>query len=269
MPYPIYQVDAFNESLFSGNPAAVVPLNAWLGDETLQAIAAENNLSETAFIVPSDDEGLDYDIRWMTPTSEVKLCGHATLATAHVLFEHLGFSRDTIRLGSMSGELVVTRDEESRIVLDFPEIEITPSEPTPELIEGLGATPSAVFDSYDLICVFESEAQLRALDPDFRALLKVPNVRAIGVTAPGESCDFVARLFAPAVGIDEDPVTGSLYTMLTPYWAKRLGKSTMRARQISERTGDLVVNVSDSAPGRVRIAGHAVSYMKGEIYTSP
>jgi PhzF family phenazine biosynthesis protein len=261
----IYQVDAFTDELFRGNPAAVVPLDRWLGDDVLQAIAQENNLSETAFIVASDDGAHDFDIRWMTPASEVKLCGHATVGTAHVLFEHLGFERDAIRLNSKSGTLVVSRDAGGRIELDFPEIEIERIEATEVLIEALGAEPSEVYDSYDLICVFEDEAQIRALEPDFRKLLGVPDVRAIGVTAPGDDVDFVARLFAPAVGIDEDPVTGSLYTMLTPYWAKRLGKQRMSARQVSARSGDLVVGVLDGVPGRVTIAGRAVTYMVGDL----
>lgn len=261
----LYQVDAFTGVLFRGNPAAVVPLERWLGDDVLQAIAEENNLSETAFIVAGASDGHDFDIRWMTPTAEVDLCGHATVATAHVLFEHLGFTGDAIRLGSKSGTLVVTRDADGNIELDFPAIGIERIGVSDALIEALGATPSEVFDSYDLICVFEDEAQIRALDPDFRKLLGVPGVRAIGVTAPGDDCDFVARLFAPGVGIDEDPVTGSLYTMLTPYWAGRLGKPRMRARQVSRRSGDLVVGVSDDAPGRVSIAGRAVTYLVGEI----
>lgn len=261
----IYQVDAFADSVFSGNPAAVVPMDVWADDDVLQSIASENNLSETAFIVPSEQGTLDYDIRWMTPSAEVKLCGHATLAAAHVLYGHLGFGGDTIRFGSKSGALFVSRDGDGRIVLDFPEIEIAGTEATPELVAGLGATPSEVYASYDLICVFERESDVLELNPDFRALLRVPGVRAMGATAPGRDCDFVARLFAPAVGIDEDPVTGSLYTMLTPYWAKRLGRTRMHARQISQRGGDLVVGVSDDAPGRVTIAGRAVTYMIGEI----
>ncbi|MFG0244920.1 MAG: PhzF family phenazine biosynthesis protein [Phycisphaerales bacterium JB052] len=261
----IYQVDAFTSELFRGNPAAVVPLDRWLDDEVLQAIAQENNLSETAFIVASDDEAHDFDIRWMTPAAEVKLCGHATVGAAHVLYEHLGFQRSVIRLHSKSGTLVVSRDDEGKIELDFPEIEIKRIEATEVLIDALGVRPSEVYDSYYLICVFENEAQIRRLDPDFRKLLGVPEMCAIGVTAPGDDCDFVARLFAPAVGIDEDPVTGSLYTMLTPYWAKRLGKQRMHARQVSRRSGDLIVGVSPDVPGRVTIAGHAVTYMTGEI----
>lgn len=263
----IYQVDAFTSKLFSGNPAAVVPLDSWIDDRVLQSIAAENNLSETAFIVPSDDDQFDYEIRWMTPTTEVRLCGHATVAAAHVLYEHLGFERDQIRLSSKSGPLSVERDEAGRIVLDFPEIEIVPSAASPELIEGLGLEPTAVFHSYDLICVFENEQQIRNLDVDYRKLLQIPDVRAIGVTAPGEQCDFVARLFAPAVGIDEDPVTGSLYTMLAPYWSKEFGKQVMQAQQLSKRVGHLAVEVSPDKPGRVQIAGHAVTYMAGKIYT--
>jgi PhzF family phenazine biosynthesis protein len=263
----IYQVDAFASELFSGNPAAVVPLESWIDDELMQSIAQENNLSETAFFVPSQDDDIDFEIRWMTPTAEVRLCGHATIAAAHVLYEHLDYDRDQIRFSSRSGPLSVERDDAGRIVLDFPEIEIVPCEATKDLIEGLGVEPVSVFHSYDKICVLESEQQIRDLQVDHRKLLQVPDVRSIAVTAPGDHCDFVARLFAPAVGIDEDPVTGSLYTMLGPYWSKVLGKQRMEAQQVSARKGHIQVQVPPEKPGRVLIAGHAVTYLTGQIYT--
>ena len=269
MRFRHFQVDAFADRPFAGNPAAVAPMERWVDDRLLQCLAAEHNLSETAFFVPSAEDGRDFDLRWMTPTAEVRLCGHATVAAAHVRWNELGFAGEAIRFGSASGARVVTRDGAGRIVLDFPAIETVPVAVGDALVErvsaALGARPSEVHTSYDLVCVFESEAEVASLEPDFAGLAGVPDVRAIGCTAAGDGVDFVARLFAPAVGIDEDPVTGSLYTMLGPYWARRLGKDAMTARQISTRGGDLWIGVSADRPGRVRIAGHAVTYSRGEI----
>jgi len=261
----VYVVDAFTQNPMAGNPAAVVPLDAWPDDALMQAMAQEHKHSETAFLVPSDNPDADYHIRWMTPASEVKLCGHATLGSAHVLWTELGFERDTIRFDSMSGILSITRDSKRRIVLDFPTIPIERIEIPDDLVETLGAKPSGVYDSYDMICVFDSQEQVASLDPDFRAMAQMTGVRAIGCTAPGDQHDFVARLFAPQVGVDEDPVTGSLYTMLAPYWFERLGASSLSARQISKRGGNVWVSKHPDQPGRVQIAGHAATYSRGEI----
>ncbi len=261
----VYVVDAFTREPLAGNPAAVVLLDEWLDDDRLQAMAAEHNLSETAYLVRSSNPEADYHIRWMTPAVEVKLCGHATLASAHVLWRELGFDRELIRLESKSGILNVSRDGEGRIVLDFPMIPIVAAEAPPGLIDALGATPIEFYDSYDFICVFDSQEKLATLDPDFGALARVEGARAIGCTAPGTKQDFVARLFAPRAGINEDPVTGSLYTMLAPYWARRLGKTKLTARQISHRPGDLWVEHAEQSQDRVFIAGHGATYMRGVI----
>ncbi|MEM9372246.1 MAG: PhzF family phenazine biosynthesis protein [Planctomycetota bacterium] len=260
------QVDAFAARPFDGNPAAVVPLDAWLGDSLLQAIAQENNLSETAFYVPWAGDDADYELRWMTPAAEVALCGHATLATAHVLWNELGCELDAIRFRSRSsGVLTVTRGDNGLITLDFPTIPIERIDPPEGLGEALGIMPDEVYKSYDLICVYEHKRHIHELKPDFPALAKIQGVRAIGVTAPGAGHDFVARLFAPAVGINEDPVTGSLYTMLGPYWSERLGKRRLTAHQVAKRGGELWLHLPEDRPGRIEIAGHAVTYLRGEI----
>lgn len=280
MPRPrIFQVDAFTSTLFKGNPAAVVPLDDWLPDTTMQAIAAENNLSETAFFVRTPGAETDYHIRWFTPKAEVALCGHATLATAHVLFTELGRAGespldaagttpiDTVSFTCRSGTLRVSRDD-TRIALDFPALPLEAEDTPIELVEALGVHPDEVYAGMDLICVFDNKRTIHELSPDFRKLATIDGVRAVGVTAPGAGHDFVARLFAPAVGIDEDPVTGSLYTMLAPYWAQRLGKDTLTAHQVSPRGGELWLHVlrdNNANPSRVRIAGHAVTYLRGEI----
>lgn len=261
----MFQVDAFASRLFTGNPAAVVPLDRWLDDDVLQAIAGENNLSETAFFVPAREGDADYDLRWMTPAAEVALCGHATVATAHALWTEMGCTLDRIRFRSKSGVLTVSRGEGGLIVLDFPTIPIERVDPPEGLCEALGHEPSEVYHSYDLICVFENKRDVHELRPDFRGLGRIPGVRAIGVTAPGVGHDFVARLFAPGVGIDEDPVTGSLYTMLGPYWAARLEKHRLTAHQVSKRGGELWLHLPPDRPGRIEIAGHAVTYLKGTI----
>jgi len=257
MKIPIYQVDAFTDSVFAGNPAAVCPLDAWLDDDVLQAIAAENNLSETAFFVP---EGDGFRLRWFTPTIEVDLCGHATLATAHVIFEHLRPQRESIVFQSKSGPLVVTRDG-GRIRLDFPAIPAEPAEPPSGLIEALGATPMELLRARKLLAVFESEDEVRNIAPDFEALKRTAPY-GIVISAPGKQHDFVSRFFHPAIGIPEDPVTGAAHCVLTPYWAKRLGKTVLHARQISERGGDVWCELHGS---RVHLTGHAVLYLRGEI----
>ncbi len=260
MKLPIYQVDAFTHQLFKGNPAAVCPLDAWLPDELMQNIAQENNLAETAFIVPSVT---GYEIRWFTPTVEVDLCGHATLASAHVVFHELGFKGDVISFFSpRSGTLSVAKRRDE-LVLDFlaDTLKAIPVDPVHHI--GLSHPPVAVFQGKsDYLFVYDSEAEIRQLQPDFEAL-KIHPVRGIIVTAPGDKVDFVSRFFGPACGVNEDPVTGSAHTTLTPYWAKVFGKETMQAMQLSQRTGALTCTLKGE---RVEIAGQAVLYFKGEIY---
>ena len=257
MKIPCYQVDAFASAVFHGNPAAVCPLDAWLPDATLQNIAAENNLSETAFTVPRGDE---FDLRWFTPTVEMDLCGHATLAAAFVLFTEKSYSGDTIRFHSRSGWLTVKRAGDI-LTLDFPARPPQPCALPAALTRGLGALPANVLKSRDYLVVFDSAAEVRALRPDF-ATLKNLNCLGIIATAPGDDCDFVSRFFAPAAGVDEDPVTGSAHCTLIPYWAKRLGKNKLFARQISQRGGELFCELSGD---RVLIGGKAVLYLRGEI----
>lgn len=257
----IYQVDAFTDRLFAGNPAAVVPLEDWLADGTLQAIAAENNLSETAFFVPQGD---DYALRWFTPRIEVPLCGHATLATARVILDRLQPTRDTVGFHTQRGPLTVARSGDW-LVMDFP-ADPPAEEPVPEdLARALGADPEAVFQSgWKQMAVYPTEQQVRSLSPDFRALESVGHGNAI-VTAPGDTCDFVSRFFAPNAGIDEDPVTGSAHTVLVPYWAHRLGKRELVARQVSARGGRLrCVHRGE----RVELAGQAVLYLEGRIFVT-
>jgi len=254
---PCYHVDAFTSVIFHGNPAAVCPLATWLPDATLQDIAAENNLSETAFVVA---RGNEFDLRWFTPTIEVDLCGHATLAAAFVLFTERGVNASSIRFHSRSGRLTVFR-EHDLLTLDFPSRPPSPC-PTPEvLVRGLGAKPQAVLKSRDYLAVFTSEAEVRALKPDF-AILQTLDCLGVIVTAPGDDCDFVSRFFAPAAGITEDPVTGSAHCTLIPYWSRRLGKLTLRARQISARGGELLCR---AAGERAFIGGRATIYLRGEI----
>jgi PhzF family phenazine biosynthesis protein len=258
MKLDIYQVDAFTSELFHGNPAAVVPLQSWLSDAAMLEIAAENNLAETAFFVPNDD---GFHIRWFTPALEIDLCGHATVASAYVLYKELGYSGPQIRFTSKSGELRVSRDG-GRFVLDFPSRPPVECEPPAGLAEALGATPALVLKSRDYLAVFESESDILALKPDMRAISDL-DVHAVIVTAPGGSSDFVSRFFAPAVGVDEDPVTGSAHCTLTAYWAERLGKNTLFARQVSRRGGEIYCEL---AGDRVKLGGDAVLYLKGEIY---
>ena len=259
-----FHVDAFTQTPFSGNPAGVCPLQDWLPAEQMQQIAAENNLAETAFIVPRPDASAEYDIRWFTPAVEIDLCGHATLASAHVLFQHLGLSAAQVTFHSQSGPLRVTREGNGRLTLDFP------SRPPQELlthptglVDGLRATPLHVLAARDLLVVFGSEAQVQALKPDFGRLATLEYVGVIA-TAPGTNgVDFVSRFFGPRVGINEDPVTGSAHSTLIPYWAKKLGKTELRARQISARGGDLWCQLREG--DRVDISGYAVTYATGEL----
>jgi PhzF family phenazine biosynthesis protein len=257
MKISCYHVDAFTAKVFSGNPAAVCPIDAWLPDTTLQRIAAENNLAETAFIV---QHGNEFDLRWFTPTVEVDLCGHATLAAAFVLFTERNVSGQAIRFQSRSGLLAVTRDGDV-LTLDFPSRPPQPC-PLPEaLVRGLGRQPVRVLKSRDYFAVFDSADEVRALRPDFAALKTLDCLGTI-VTAPGDGCDFVSRFFAPGAGIDEDPATGSSHCTLIPYWTQRLGKTKLFARQLSARGGEFFCEL---AGDRVRIGGKAVLYLRGEI----
>lgn len=254
-----FHVDAFAARPFEGNPAAVCPLADWLDDATLQAIAEENNLSETAFYVPAGD---GFQLRWFTPLAEVDLCGHATLATAHVLFTHLGHQGDSIRFATRSGSLTVTRSG-AALTMDFPASRPLRCDAPAALIDGLGAAPLEVLAADDYLAVFADETEVRQLAPDMRTLSTLA-LRGVIATAPGKDCDFVSRFFAPRLGIPEDPVTGSAHCALTPFWAARLGKSPLRAHQISRRGGQLRCALQGE---RVTIAGGAVTFMEGVIDT--
>jgi len=258
MELAIYQIDAFADAVFKGNPAAVCPLDKWLPDEILQSIAEENNLSETAFFVR---EAEHYHIRWFTPVTEVSLCGHATLASAYVLFNILQYKENQIRFMSKSGELKVTKRDE-QYELDFPAIKCTKSSVSTLLIEGLGKEPLEVFESDSYIAVFNEQSDIEELNPDFNALKKLELERII-VTSPGKQSDFVSRFFAPKKGIDEDPVTGSAHCVLTPFWAKRLGKNQLSAMQLSKRCGKLQCELKGD---RILIAGKAIKIMEGKVY---
>lgn len=259
MKIQMYQVDAFTNQLFGGNPAAVCPLEYWLDKATMQAIAAENNLSETAFFIPY---GNGFDLKWFTPTTEVDLCGHATLATAHIIFNHLDYSESVISFNSNSGLLMVSKTDDM-LTLNFPANPPKPISISNELIEALGKKPIEAYDSIYQMAVFESEEDILQLQPDFAKLAKLNSVI---VTAQGEKSDFVSRFFAADKGINEDPVTGSAHTILTPFWAERLGRNPLHALQISERGGELWCEVLEN--NRVTISGKAVTYLEGTIQIS-
>jgi PhzF family phenazine biosynthesis protein len=252
-----YQVDAFANRVFEGNPAAVCPLEQWPEDTVLQAIAEENQLSETAFFGP---EGRGFRLRWFTPLAEVDLCGHATLASAHVLFEILGHPEPSIRFATRSGELTVERRGD-RLAMDFPARPPAPCAAPPALLGALGAEPLEVLAADDYIAVFGSESAVRALEPDM-AKLRGLELRGVCVTARGRDVDFVSRFFAPRVGVPEDPVTGSAHCELAPYWAARLGRNSLRARQVSRRGGEVGCELNGA---RVTLLGRAVTFMEGEI----
>ena len=262
MEVPIYQIDAFASALFRGNPAAVCPLERWLPDNVLQAIAAENNLAETAYYVP--ENGL-YRLRWFTPAVEVELCGHATVATACVILDiRKERTGSRVAFETMSGELAVERtsqDGRPLYALDFPAKPPKACSVDPKLSSALGAKPSETLAGHGYFCVFSSEEEVRNLRPNMDGLASLDRPMLIA-TAPGEDCDFVSRFFAPAKGIPEDPVTGSAHTSLIPYWSERLGKKSMFARQISARGGELWC---EDLGERVRIAGRAVPYLEGRI----
>jgi len=258
MTIPFYQIDAFTDRLFGGNPAGVCPLEKWLPDETMQKIAMENNLSETAFFV---EEESGFHIRWFTPKVEVNLCGHATLASAHVIFNHLGYKGELVTFSSRSGLLNVTK-EGDLLILDFPSNKPRRAALPDDFVQSLNITPMQCYrGKEDYLLVYKSQQEITALIPDFRRMEKT-DARAVIVTAPGEKVDFVSRFFAPRVGVDEDPVTGSAHTVLIPYWAERLGKTEMKALQLSRRGGILFCRLRDE---RVDIGGKAVTYLKGEI----
>lgn len=257
MELKLYQVDAFAEKLFEGNPAAVVPLAEWLDDDLLRAIANENNLSETAFFVA---EGAGYRLRWFTPAAEVDLCGHATLASAHVLFEHLGHEGEEIVFDTRSGDLRVRRSGDG-LSMDFPASLPEPVDAPDELLSGLGAVPAEVLAASDYVAVFERESDIRELKPDFARLARLDR-RGVLVTAPGNEVDFVSRCFFPALAVNEDPVTGSAHCELAPYWAAQLGKQRLIARQLSRRGGMVGCEVGN---GRVVLSGRTVDYLIGAL----
>ena len=261
MKLPLYQVDAFTDRLFGGNPAAVMPLPDWLPDSTLQALAAENNLAETAFLVARDD-GV-HDLRWFTPTTEVQLCGHATLASAFVLFRVLGHTADSVEFDTLSGRLSVS-DQGDRLWMSLPTAGAEACA-APELpAAALGMLAQAWYEGPNYMALLASEAEVAAAAPDMTLLGQVP-ARGLIVTAPADDpqVDFVSRFFAPNFGIPEDPVTGSAHCMLAPWWAERLGKSRLRARQISSRGGSLIC---EPKADRVHLGGTAVLYLQGEVF---
>ena len=257
-PLPFFQVDAFAEGPFTGNPAAVMPLDHWIGDDLMQAIAAENSLSETAFTVPSENAEADYDLRWFTPTIEVPLCGHATLAAAHILLKGT-----SVRFATKAGVLTVTRDgeDEGLLRLDLPAATLAEVS-EPEVCEALGLSPRPLWladgcnDS--IIVPVENEQEVRSTSPDFAALGRIHRMAI--VTAPGDREDIVSRVFVPYAGIDEDPVTGSAHAALVPYWADRLGRDRFTSLQASKRTGLLDCELSGD---RVILGGHAVTVIEG------
>ncbi|MDY8108206.1 PhzF family phenazine biosynthesis protein [Fulvimarina sp. 2208YS6-2-32] len=263
---PIYQVDAFTRTLFAGNPAAVVPLDDWLADAVMLTIAAENNLAETAFFVAQGENR--WGLRWFTPEIEVPLCGHATLATAFVLCECLGVKAERLTFATReSGELTVTRERDGRFVMRLPIRRPEPAGAFADLSDALGKAPSEVHfadvaGDASYLAVFDTEADVRALDPDLRAVAAL-DARNVVVTAKGGDVDFVSRMFAPAAGIDEDPVTGSAHCMLAPFWGERLGKSVLSARQVSKRGGDLWCEIDGET---IVVSGHGVLYLEGRIH---
>ncbi len=257
MKLPIYQIDAFARRCFEGNPAAVVPLEEWLPDAAMQAIAGENNLAETAFFVREDG---GFRIRWFTPTTEVKLCGHATLAAAYVLLNILNYPQDQVSFTSLSGELTVTKTDRL-LTLNFPtqcpEECVIPD----ALSAGLGVSPIQCLKHEDYLAVFETEEEVLAINPNHQALKQLDG-RGVIVTAPSSTYDFVARVFAPKFGIPEDSVTGSAYTQLVPYWSERLGTLKLQAKQVSARGGELFCELQGD---RVLISGYGVKYLEGTI----
>ncbi len=256
----IYQVDAFSDTVFGGNPAAVCILNEWLPAELMQKIAAENNLAETAFVVKRES---DFEIRWFTPAIEVALCGHATLASAHVLFEYFNHEKPTIKFFSaQSGNLSVTKNNDL-LTLNFPQDILKKVDPPQDILDAFKKTPLEIYKGKtDYLLLYENQKDIEDSDPN-HYILKNSEARGIMITAPGNKVDFVSRFFAPGSGIDEDPVTGSAHTTLTPFWSERLGKNKLTAQQLSKRKGNLLCEL---AGDRVKISGKAITYLIGEIY---
>lgn len=264
MTYDIFQVDAFTNQAFGGNPAAVVLLEHWITDDRLLAIAAENNLSETAYLVPSEDKAsCHYEIRWFTPAIEVPLCGHATLASAHVLFHHKSFAEPSIRFSSKSGVLTVTRVKD-RYQMDFPANNyeaVNDKQLIAQVSEAIGKDIEELYRSNKLMAILQNEQQILEILPDLNKISLLPEMGLI-ITAPGNEVDFVSRFFAPKAGIPEDPVTGSAHCMLTPYWSERLQSNSLRATQVSDRRGQLTCEMNGE---RVLLQGQAVTYLQGTI----
>lgn len=259
MKIPIYQVDAFTSKLFGGNPAAVCPLDCWIDEKRMQQIAAENNLAETAFFVPVEDA---FEIRWFTPEAEVDLCGHATLASAHVLYNHLHYPKEKILFQSINSGMLGVKKAGDFLQLDFPVDKPRKIDPIPAFEIAFGAKPIATFEGRDdYLLIFETEQKIKSLSPDFEELKKI-NKRGVIISAKGDNVDFVSRFFAPGIGIAEDPVTGSAHTLLTPYWAEKLGKNKLSAQQLSKRGGELFCELKND---RVLISGKAVTYLIGEV----
>ena len=262
MKLSLYQVDAFTDKLFGGNPAAVIPLKKWISDELMQKIALENNLSETVFFVASKEKAVDYDIRWFTPEVEINLCGHATLASAYVIFNILKSKKKKVVFHSKSGLLTVTK-KGKLLEMDFPSWK--PEKITdypPELIASLGNPEIAgVYQYRDYLVELTNEEAVKSMVPDFTLMKKA--VEKVIITAPGKDVDFVSRFFAPTAGVNEDPVTGSAHSQLIPFWSYKLAKDKMTAKQLSKRGGDISCQQIGE---RVIMGGHCVFYMKGEVY---
>ncbi len=260
MKQKIYQIDAFTDKVFGGNPAAVCILDSWLDSKLMQSIAAENNLAETAFVVQKNSV---FELRWFTPETEVDLCGHATLATAYVLFNYHGYNENTIQFYSpRSGNLFVEKMSNGFMTMDFPTDETASLRSIAEINEAIGLTPiKTIKGKTDYLLIYNSQHEIEAIAPNFYLLDKL-DCRGVIVSAPGDEVDFVSRFFAPQCGIPEDPVTGSAHTTLTPYWAKVLGKTKMTAKQLSTRGGDIICEYLGK---RVKISGKAVPYLIGEI----
>jgi PhzF family phenazine biosynthesis protein len=257
MMIDIYQVDAFASNNFEGNPAAVCPLDSWLPDDLLVSIADENNLSETAFFVR---EGERFHLRWFTPEAEVDLCGHATLATAHVLFKHLHHPGGKVCFKTRSGDLLVEKTSHG-YAMDFPATMPVATDIPDQLLDALGISKARVLAAYDYVVVIDSEDTLISLNPDFNRLAKV-DLRGVLVTAPGKDVDFVSRCFFPKLRVNEDPVTGSAHCELAPYWAEQLGKSRLTGRQLSKRSGLVECEMNND---RVTLIGTAIDYLHGQI----
>lgn len=259
MQLPIYQVDAFAAKLFEGNPAAICPLTHWLTDEQMQAIAQENNLSETAFILPKGDF---FEIRWFTPNTEVALCGHATLASAYVIFEFLGYKKDPIVFHSQTGELKVKKNE-NLLELDFPILPYNEMTPSDALLNALSIKPLETYEStFDLLLIFDNERSVKETQIDLEAISKLKK-RGIILSAPGQNVDIYSRCFYPACGVLEDPVTGSAHCIIAPYWSKRLGKQKLHAIQGLKRQGELFCEVTQN---RVLLSGACQLYLQGHIF---